>query len=73
MEDVNLRHVHHEKKRNLNTEITMMIVCPWVSYLLADGLQLSGIVAILVNGILLNYYAAPNISSNSKKVLKTAY
>jgi sodium/hydrogen exchanger 8 len=51
----------------------MMILCPWVAYLIAEGLELSGIVAILVNGILLNYYASPNISSSSKKVLKTAY
>jgi len=51
----------------------MMILCPWVSYLIAEGLELSGIVAILVNGIFLNYYAAPNISNSSKKVLKTAY
>lgn len=50
-----------------------MILCPWVSYLIAEGLALSGIVAILVNGIFLSYYATPNISSSSKKVLKTGY
>jgi sodium/hydrogen exchanger 8 len=51
----------------------MMILCPWVSYLIAEGLELSGIVAILVNGIFLSFYATPNISSSSKKVLKTGY
>lgn len=51
----------------------MMILCPWVSYLVADGLQLSGIVAILTNGLFLNMYAAPNISKGSGKVLKIAY
>ena len=51
----------------------MMIMCPWVSYLVADGLQLSGIVAILTNGLFLNLYAAPNISRGSRKVLKIAY
>lgn len=50
-----------------------MILCPWVSYLIAEGLELSGIVSILVNGIFLSYYATPNISSASKKVLKTGY
>ena len=50
-----------------------MIMGPWVSYLVADGLQLSGIVAILVNGLFLNLYATPNISRGSKKVLKIAY
>ena len=51
----------------------MMVLCPWVSYLLAEGLKLSGIVAILVNGIFLSYYAEPNISRDSKRVLKAAY
>ena len=51
----------------------MMILCPWVSYLIAEGLELSGIVAIMVNGIFLAYYAIPNISTSSTRVLKTGY
>lgn len=51
----------------------MMILCPWVSYLIAEGLELSGIVAIMVNGIFLSYYAQPNISANSRRVLKIGY
>lgn len=51
----------------------MMIMCPWVSYLVADGLGLSGIVAILTNGVFLNMYAAPNVSRASRKVLMIAY
>lgn len=51
----------------------MMILCPWVSYLIAEGLKLSGIVSIMINGIFLSYYAEPNISKQSKKVLKTGY
>ena len=43
----------------------MMILCPWISYLVADGMELSGIVAILTNGLFLNLYAAPNLSENS--------
>lgn len=50
-----------------------MILSPWVCYLVADGLKMSGIVAILVNGIFLNIYATPNISKASKKVLKITY
>ena len=50
-----------------------MIMSPWVTYLIADGLGLSGIVAILTNGIFLNMYAIPNISRGSRKVLKIAY
>ena len=47
-------------------------MCPWITYLIADGLELSGIVAILINGIFLNYYATPNISMASRKVIKMA-
>jgi sodium/hydrogen exchanger 8 len=47
-------------------------VCPWVCYLVADGLEMSGIVAILTNGIFLSYYATPNITDASKQVVKTA-
>jgi NhaP-type Na+/H+ or K+/H+ antiporter len=49
-----------------------MLMCPWVCYLIAEGLELSGIVAILTNGIVLNYYGTPNISRASKKVMKIA-
>ena len=41
-------------QQNFNSEIPMMILSPWVCYLIADGLQLSGIVAILTNGLFLN-------------------
>lgn len=51
----------------------MMILGPWVCYLVADGLMLSGIVAILTNGLFLNLYAAPNISKGSRRVLKISY
>ena len=51
----------------------MMLLCPWVSYLLAEGLKLSGIVSILTNGVFLSYYATPNISPAAKKVLGLCY
>jgi NhaP-type Na+/H+ or K+/H+ antiporter len=51
----------------------MMILCPWVSYLIAEGFEFSGIVAIMVNGIFLSYYAQPNISNSARNVLKTGY
>jgi NhaP-type Na+/H+ or K+/H+ antiporter len=50
-----------------------MIMCPWLSYLVAEGIGFSGIVAILTNGLILNIYATPNITRGSKKVLKITY
>jgi len=49
-----------------------MLIAPYVCYLIAEGLELSGIVSILVNGIFLNYYATPNIVRQSRKVIKIA-
>lgn len=56
----------------MNTEISIILVCPWVCYLVADGLEMSGIVAILTNGIFLSFYATPNITKAGKQVVKTA-
>ena len=57
----------------MNNEISMMILCPWVSYLIAEGLKFSGIVSILINGVFLAQYVAPNLSKMSKKVIKAGY
>jgi len=51
----------------------MMIMCPWVCYLVAEGLQLSGIVAICTNGVFLNMYAQHNLAPDSQRVLKLCY
>jgi sodium/hydrogen exchanger 8 len=50
-----------------------MILAPWVSYIAAGSFKLSGIVSILTNGVFLSYYAKPNISLQSIKILKTVY
>ena len=61
------------EQQNFNSEISMMILGPWVCYLVADGLELSGIVAILTNGLFLNIYASPNISRSSRKIIMICY
>lgn len=54
-------------------EMLTMCLCPWVSYLMAEGQEMSGIVAILVNGIMLARYAAPNLSAESRRNLRSVY
>lgn len=68
-----LRQRNYVEQQDINQEASLMLMSPWVTYLVADGLGLSGIVAILTNGIFLNMYAIPNISRGSRKVLKIAY
>lgn len=46
---------------NMNIQMLLLILTPWVSYLIAEGLELSGIVSILCNGVFLHIYAAPNV------------
>ena len=51
----------------------MMVICPWVCYLIAEGLQLSGIVAICTNGVFLNAYAQENMTRDGRRVLRLCY
>jgi NhaP-type Na+/H+ or K+/H+ antiporter len=43
----------NNEAKAMNAEVAMMLVCPWVAYLISEGLGLSGIVAILTNGVAL--------------------
>lgn len=56
----------------MKTEVSIILLSPYVCYLIADGFELSGIVAIMTNGVFMNYYATPNISRTSKEVVKIA-
>lgn len=61
------------EEHGLMMEVAMMLACPYTSYLIAEGLELSGIVSILINGIFLSYYAGPNLSERARHVLRLAY
>lgn len=70
---MNARQIKAVDEHNVMTEVAMMLLCPYVSYLIAEGLELSGIVSILINGIVLSYYATPNLSEYGRKVLSMSY
>lgn len=61
------------QKQQVLTEISMMITGPLLSYFIASGLNMSGIVSILTNGVFLNYYAKPNITLGARKIVKMLY
>lgn len=50
-------------------EISLMVILPWVSYLTAQMLSLSGIVSLLFNGIAHASYTKPNLTDWSKIVI----
>lgn len=73
---------HHSESLE-NKEASIMVIIPWVCYLLADvrfyyfllndfqiykGFSMSGIVAIMFCGIAMARYALPNLSENGFKV-----
>ena len=67
----------HELKENtktsIKTEIALMLLGPYASYLVATGLNLSGICAILMNGVFLSSFGTPNLQPASKKIIKMIY
>jgi len=48
-------------------EFSMLVMYAYSSYLLAEGLNLSGIVAILFCGIIMAHYTRKNLSADTKK------
>jgi sodium/hydrogen exchanger 8 len=60
-------------KKLKGTEIAIMIIAPVLSYLIAQGISLSGIVSILFCGFVLSQYAADMLSTQTRKILKFMY
>jgi len=49
------------KKSESHQELTILSIIPWVSYLIAEGLTMSGIVSIIFCGITMARYTIPNV------------
>ncbi|KOM53223.1 hypothetical protein LR48_Vigan09g188200 [Vigna angularis] len=50
-----------------NLESCLFVLFPYFSYMLAEGLGLSGIVSILFTGIVMKHYAYSNLSQSSQR------
>ncbi|KAF1890644.1 hypothetical protein Lal_00013239 [Lupinus albus] len=50
-----------------NLESCLFVLFPYFSYMLAEGLGLSGIVSILFTGIVMKHYSYSNLSQSSQK------
>jgi sodium/hydrogen exchanger 8 len=57
----------------LHIEASAVVFGPWVCYLVAEALQLSGIVSILFCGMFMARYTVPNLSEMSRAVVGRAY
>lgn len=69
-----LKHIERSNPTNrLQIEASAIVFGPWVCYLVAEALQLSGIVSILFAGIAMARYTVPNLSDLSRAVVAKAY
>ncbi|KAL7130537.1 hypothetical protein ABFS83_13G140600 [Erythranthe nasuta] len=56
-----------------NLECCLFVLFPYFSYMLAEGLGLSGIVSILFTGIVMKHYSFSNLSDNSQKFVSAFF
>ncbi|KYN40946.1 Sodium/hydrogen exchanger 8 [Trachymyrmex septentrionalis] len=54
---------HVDLRKNPSLEFGIMLVFTYAPYVLAEGIQLSGIMAILFNGIVMSHYTHFNLST----------
>ena len=59
-----------ELRRNPSLEFGMMLVFTYLPYALAEGVHLSGIMAILFNGIVMSHYTHYNLSPITQITMK---
>jgi NhaP-type Na+/H+ or K+/H+ antiporter len=61
-------------KKSINrAHVAIMTAAPFLSYLIAQGLVLSGIMSILFCGFVLSQYAAEMLNVRTRNVLKVMY
>ncbi|GLT47258.1 hypothetical protein SLA2020_209660 [Shorea laevis] len=56
-----------------NLECCLFVLFPYFSYMLAEGLGLSGIVSILFTGIVMKRYTYSNLSENSQRFVSAFF
>ncbi|XP_017258561.1 sodium/hydrogen exchanger 6 isoform X1 [Daucus carota subsp. sativus] len=56
-----------------NLECCLFVLFPYFSYMLAEGLGLSGIVSILFTGIVMKHYTYSNLSDNSQRFVSAFF
>lgn len=56
-----------------NLESCLFVLFPYFSYMLAEGLGLSGIVSILFTGVVMKRYTYPNLSESSQRFVSAFF
>jgi sodium/hydrogen exchanger 8 len=66
-----LKHTHIRSHQTL--EVAVVTLQAYIAYFLAEGIHLSGIVAMLFDGIVAAHYAGPNLSEGGLRSCKEMY
>nr|PUA85976.1 Na+/H+ exchanger NHE3 [Toxoplasma gondii TgCATBr9] len=61
------------KEENQTLESALLLLFPWMAYLVADGLGYSGIVAICFCGVTIGKYAVPNLSTSARTASRSVF
>ncbi|CBZ49614.1 hypothetical protein NCLIV_001080 [Neospora caninum Liverpool] len=61
------------KEENQTLESALLLLFPWMAYLVADGLGYSGIVAICFCGVTIGKYAVPNLSTSACNTSRSVF
>jgi sodium/hydrogen exchanger 8 len=64
--------MYHEEEFHF-LELTLLCTFPYMSFMMAEGLRLSGIVAILFCGVGMAHYTYENLSPHGKEVSRTLF
>ncbi|KAE8813546.1 Na+,K+/H+ exchanger [Hordeum vulgare] len=68
---LNLWYLYYFSLQNL--ECCLFVLFPYFSYMLAEGLGLSGIVSILFTGMVMKHYTYSNLSDNSQRFVSAFF
>jgi len=61
---------HAILEKNSSLQIALILILSYSSYLLADGVSMSGIASILACGVVMGHYTYNNLSEKAKKLSK---
>lgn len=67
------KHLFDGSDEHFTVEQGLLVVCPLMSWMLAEGLGLSGIVSILFCGMAMSYYTRQNLSRKAKGFAPTFF
>jgi NhaP-type Na+/H+ or K+/H+ antiporter len=55
------------QRNHLQLERALIVIIPFMSYMISEGLAFSGVVAILFTGITMSHYTVRNLASSTKE------